>query len=431
MQFNLQNFRYKNTLLFSGLILALLGVYFNAFFNGFIFDDETLILNNRYLQHWGDWWLFFVSSHSAGGGIASPFYRPFQLLVYLVLYQINGPSPVLYHAFNVFLHAFNACLVYVLGKRLGFNPVSMFFAALLWAVHPVHSEAVAYASGTADVLYVFFALLGFIILLPDFTKQKILFSLPLFIFALLSKETAVVFPLLATILQSLVMRKYFSLKAASRLWPLWCVAILYAVAHMLVPTFSGFALYNQHNACTDSLACRIFTYLATLPAYGSLLIWPFHLHPERSFHSFTQPWHLQVIAGMAIVALTLWLAVARRTIDQKRILTTGILWFLAAGFLSGGILLPVNGVFMEHWLYLPTIGLFICLGESVSNIVPRKMGGLALIAVTALTMFWGARTIEQNATWQNAQVFYANIFAIPRFRDYPKKAFDRRFLADS
>src|SRR5580704_14195827 len=158
------------------LVLAVLAAYGNVYDNAFLYDDESLILKNTFLQDWHSIGAIFSTSITAGANMPGGFYRPLQIFLYLLIYQFAGPSTFAFHALNISLHAANACLVYVLGRRLRFRKLAVFLGALLWAMHPVHTEIIAYISGAADPLYVFFCLLGLVALVPRFKPRGFLIA---------------------------------------------------------------------------------------------------------------------------------------------------------------------------------------------------------------------------------------------------------------
>ena len=168
------------------LVIAVLLAYGNVFDNEFLYDDESLILKNSFIQNWHHIGSIFSTSITAGANIPGGFYRPLQIFIYLIVHQLFGLSHFAYHALNVGFHAANACLVYALGRRLRFRKLAIFLGALLWALHPVHVEVIAYASGLGDPLYVFFCLIGLIALIPRFTQRGMIVAAICMILGLLS-----------------------------------------------------------------------------------------------------------------------------------------------------------------------------------------------------------------------------------------------------
>ncbi len=176
------------------LCLAVLVSYANVWPNEFLFDDKALIVGNRFLKHWNSLPQLLTSQGFAGYGVSGGFHRPVQMLIYFLIYQALGPSTIAFHALNVFLQALNACLLNHFGVRAGFRKGVAFVAALLWAIHPLHTSMVTYMASAAELLWGSFCLLGLLALLPDFAPRKVWTALIFFVLALGSKESAIVFP---------------------------------------------------------------------------------------------------------------------------------------------------------------------------------------------------------------------------------------------
>src|SRR5271154_2856454 len=103
------------------LVLAVFAVYGNVYENAFLYDDESLILKNIFLRSWHSIGAIFSTSITAGANIPGGFYRPLQILLYLIIYQFAGLSTPAFHLLNIGLHAANVCLVYLLGRKLRFS----------------------------------------------------------------------------------------------------------------------------------------------------------------------------------------------------------------------------------------------------------------------------------------------------------------------
>ena len=178
----------KESRIYLGLLLVLVVflAYANVYQNPFLLDDKNLIVGNHLLRHWDN----MVETVLDMPG----FFRPLQIFVYFLVYQAFGLSLAAFHGLNIVLHAVNALLVFWLGCKLGFKTAASFFAALVWAVHPLHTEAVAFMSGTAEPLFSMFCLAGILLLLPDFSMRKIGWAAGILLCALASKGSAAVFP---------------------------------------------------------------------------------------------------------------------------------------------------------------------------------------------------------------------------------------------
>ena len=404
----------ERILIFFSVLLA----YSSVWPNEFVFDDVYLIVNNAFLRHWDDLPKLLTSLNFTGSGVQNQgFYRPIPMLLHFFVYQVFGPSTAAFHALNIALQAFNGCLFYRFGFRGGFKKGVAFAAALLWAVHPLHSEAVAYMSSTPELLWTTFCLLGLTAPLPDFTPRKIYQAIIFFILALGCKETAVVFPALAVATLFFVRKDRAHVSAYYRTWPLWAILAVYVVIWITYVHMTGYNMNGATNingvedprfpAYSTSITNRFFTCLGTLPVYIGLMLWPHNLHMERAFPVFTTLFDWLPMTGALIVILCLAQIFWGRA-RQGLALSFGILWFTIAHSPTTGVLFPINALVSEHWMYLPMIGLLLGILETVSGLF-KKMPIVAVSLVLIMALFLGTVTFSQSKNWQNPETLYYNI----------------------
>lgn len=397
------------------LCIAVFAVYANVYHNSFLLDDMVLIVENSFLRHWSDLPQLLTTLSLKGAHLPGGFYRPVQMLLYFFMYQLFGLSEAAFHGLNVVLQALDAGLMYFLGCRLGVRKGAAFVAALVWAIHPVFTEAVDCVSSTAEQLHVFFCLTGILVLLPDFKPHKFWLSGLLFILALGSKESAVVFPALATFTLFLVSKERLRAATYLRTWPLWLLMAAYVLAlqgffpHTAPPPQD--ISYDQ--MYTHNPLNRLLTSLATAPVYAGLFFWPANLHMERSFPVFIGLWSWRVLGGM-VMAVLVFAQVIWGKGKRGLPLTWGLLWFVAAFSPYTGIVLPVNALIAEHWMYLPSIGLFLGLAQTAALWLGKKKFKNVRPVMTALVVLaavpLGAATWLQNETWRDPVTFYEHIF---------------------
>lgn len=393
------------------LILVITIFYSNVYDNDFLYDDKYLILQNTYLHNWHSLGDIFRTYVNSGAFRSGHFYRPLQNVLYLIVYQIAGENSFAFHLLNIILHAANACLVYTLGLRLNFKPWAVFLAALIWALHPIHTEAVTYMSSTADTLYSLFCLLGIVVLLPDFTPRKIYIATALSVMSLLSKETAVIFPLLAMSCIYLTSPKRLAPRTYFKTWPLWCVTAGYLIIRFSFLPFSGKDLLNGDPVSqfyATHIFARIYTFLATIPAYLGLLIWPTGLHMDRDFLVRLDPWFAEVCIGLTIILAAMACIVITRK-SARPAFSWGLLWFAAAHTPQTGILVAVNSLFLEHWMYLPSVGLILASSQTLALHVPSRYKKMACASACVIALVFGYCTYMQNQIWHDPIVFYKNI----------------------
>ena len=394
------------------ICLAILLAYASVWPNTFLFDDLDLIKNNEFLKSWSGFPQLLTSLNFAGSGSDGLFYRPVPMVLHFFLYQAFGPSTIAFHALNIVLHALNAGLLLHFGLRAGFGKGAAFAAALLWAVHPLHIEAVSYMSATPELLWSTFALLGLITLLPDFSPRKIGLASVFFILALGCKEAAVVFPALAAAMFFFVSKERTQFSSYLKTWPLWLLAGIYIIAllvfmHKIDHSMWRAATPMFFDEYAASPVSRILTCLATLPVYAGLIIWPEGLHMARNFPVFFSLLHWLPAAGALMVALGLMQILWGRA-RRGLALSFGLIWFAAAQSPNTGIVLPIDALVSEHWMYLPTMGLFLGAVQTAAGFF-KKRENIARIIVLVLAVALGSATFFQNEKWRSGGTMYENI----------------------
>ena len=150
------------------------GVYFNALFNGFVSDDNLQLLNNPWIKHLKYIPQILTSNFWGFQGEDTNLYRPLPYVFYTIVYHILGFKAWGFHLLNVLLHTGVSILVFLIGSRLftkrraaSTSPLVPFLGAILFATHPVHTEAVTWIGGIMDVSFTFFFLLSFIHLILE------------------------------------------------------------------------------------------------------------------------------------------------------------------------------------------------------------------------------------------------------------------------
>ncbi len=146
-------------------ILSLLAAvpYLNTLMNGFVYDDNFQVVGNPYVHsfhHLKQIFTTTVWSFQGAQGVTN-YYRPMMTFGYLICYQLFGPGPFSYHLVNIAWNAWVVCLVFWVGQRLLRDRFAAFVAAGLFALHPIHTESVAWIAGVTDLELSAFYLLTF------------------------------------------------------------------------------------------------------------------------------------------------------------------------------------------------------------------------------------------------------------------------------
>ena len=404
--------RWSDPALVSLLALAAVLPYLNTLLNAFVYDDLTQVLNNPYIvnfRHLGQIFGSSVWSYIGQQGVTN-YYRPLMTFGYLLCYQAFGKVAFGFHLVNVVLHAGVVCILFALSLALFKRRDLAFAAALVFALHPAHTESVAWIAAVTDVELTFFYLLTFLLFVRiaepgGGRSNRTLAAMALcFALALLSKEQALTLPLLATIYEHLYRDDRNSTswtQKFARYRALWVLAGAYFIIR--VQLLGALAPVNQMPAL--SWAQAVYSALALSGQYIAKMLWPRTLCAFYVFHPSKTPLDSRALAGLAagLLVAAAFVALWKRS----RMASFGFIWFFAT-------LLPVlnarwmaANVFAERYLYLPSVGLCWVFGwcaVSLWGVASRRSRRLrrAVAAVfAAILILCAARIVTRNRDWQN------------------------------
>ena len=401
----------SNVLIPAVFLLAAFIAYFPSLQGPFFFDDEHFILKNNFVKEF-DLFKIFTSSVTQGAALEGNFYRPLQQVVFACLYRLFGMSPFPFHLLSLLLHFANACLLYSLLRRICLKGNAPLIASLLFLLHPVQTEAVSYISGLSDPLSLFFILLGLHLFLKsenqtawNFKKfQFLLISCLLFVLALSSKESAVIaLPLSAGLIvfREAVNQKSIRSSAFYSLMPMVFITAGYILLRFTVLRFSDSgSLTEEKNIYTEHLHIRLITFLSILPQYFKMLFSPIHLFYEKPYTAYTQIMSAPFFGGLVAVMISVYCFIRR---SRYPVLYLGSAWFIAAMIPFMGIV-PLNAMYLEHWLYVPGIGFFIVaafLADQIPSVIFKR-------ALWIIPLLFALRTFSRNYEWGDVERFYLN-----------------------
>jgi len=371
------------------LAAIVVAVFSNCMAATFVWDDAANILDNVRLASWSGIPKLFSETITAGAGISGGLYRPLLPLTYFLDLRLWGLDPWGYHLTSVLLHA--AATVSVFYWLVDLAPLpGAALAALLFSLHPMQTEIVANISGRGDTMAILFACAG-LRLFASRPKTALACAL----LAILSKENAVMFPVLL----------WLQGEAAGRpaKWrdqaPFWILSAAYTAFHLLLFRFDS-PPTAAHGAMAEFAShplYRLFTYLPTLPMGLRLWLWPTDLHHERSWVVY------QSLAGSvwkSLVGLALWLAAAAWSRRRYPAVTAGLLWFVIATLPTSNLFIVINALFYDHWFIFPGLGLALVF----SQLVPKsgRPRTIAIAAGLALACACAAVTRGLNAVWRDS-----------------------------
>jgi Tfp pilus assembly protein PilF len=387
------------------LLGAVVFAYGNALWNGFAQDDLQLyIVHNAQVTEPSLRALFTPQ-------MAAKVFRPVTIGTFALDWKAGGGRPFAFHVVNLLLHAAVTLLFYVLllallQSSVHANEVAC-AAALLFAVHPIHTEAVTSIVGRAELLAAGFLLAAWILHLKD----RAIPALICFVLALLSKESAVVFLPLTLIGDYARSRwkpklRYMGIAGVSLLY----LCVLWKVRGGLAS--AGIRLLDNPLASLPA-GPRILNALRVAWKYVGLQIYPATLSCDYSFNEIPlyRDWHHTLPAAIGAVAVFsgwLW-AVWRR--QHALALAGGV--YLAGFAVTANIVMPIGTIMGERLAYLPSAGfcLLIALGWGWLR---ERQQVLALGVLAVLVAVLGARTVARNRDWKdNLTLYSAAVRAVP------------------
>jgi Tfp pilus assembly protein PilF len=369
------------------VVVAAVAVYANSLANGFVWDDVLLIVDNPRIKSWDRLLALFTQPLAPG----TQYYRPLQGLTYVTDYAVNGLAPAGFHMTNVVLHALAALLFYRVSGLVLRDSLAALVAALLFAVHPIHTEAVAYLSGRTDSLAAIF-LLGALLL-----HEKPFLSAAAFFAALLARESAI------TLLPLVVLLDASGIVSARRRRERYAA---YAVVVMLWALMRASFLGGQPvhvETAAFSLGTRLLTLPKVVLSYLALLVFPVRLHMERDVVpavSVLDPSFLGPAALLILIAAFLF--ALRRTAWP---IVLGSLWFLVALAPFANVV-PLDAFMAEHWLYVPSMGVFMALGWPIAQALRRRTRAPVAAGLVVVLAACAARTVRRNAEWATERTIF-------------------------
>lgn len=381
-------------------------VYVNALANGFALDDGGVIVRNPLVTSPSGVWRAFGLPYwpdALGGGQ----YRPVGILTFALDWLVSGGDARWFHAVNVLWHTAATLLVWCLATEL-LAPVAAGIAALLFAVHPVHVEAVSNVVGRLEPMAASFVLGALVLHRRTSRIAPLLFAL-----ALLSKESAIV--LLALVaLNDMILERDWRVALRSRRW-LYAgyggVTVAYALALIAVFHDRGLRIPARALAGASTLD-RLELVLRVVPHYVRLLVAPIGLSGSYAPNVISPVPGVTIGSVLGIATIVLF-AIGVVVVMRRRrwpMMAFCLLWIPIAlapvsnVFFSSGVLLA------ERTLYLASVGVCLAAGAVAERFLVAHWTMVA--AATASIVFaFGVRTWTRTPVWHDDRMYVLTLIA--------------------
>lgn len=338
-------------------------------------------------------------------------YSPVNQFYYTVLYAIDGYNPLVFHIASLLVHVGNTVLVYLfiykLMKARGEEEVTSartsFVTALIFSIHPVVVEPVAWMAASKILLYAFFYLAALIWYIDYMVTRKWKYYLLIafsFLLSFWSKEQAVVLPVAFFLVDYLIKGKRyaFSKRAILEKVPFLLLALFFGILTILSQKVYGQGLLMEQRGY--SLGARLIFACYSVTEYFTKTILPvriYHLYPFPNKPGEDVPWMFYVYP-VALVILAIYL-IKNFTVNY---IYFGICFFLL--HLSTCIhLIPMSRVAIvaDRYAYMSVIGIVFPAAYYIVNLKYRQV---AIRIVVVYSLFLSAYSFARTADWKNSEV---------------------------
>src|SRR5579872_5340051 len=389
--------------------------YANSLFGSFVYDDNYQVVENPYVHSFRYLPKIFTTTvwSFQGAQGTTNYFRPMMTFGYLLSYQIAGPVPFSFHLASVAMHALIVLIIFCVLRRLGQERIAL-IAAGLFALHPIHTESVAWIAGVTDLELTLFYLLAFLFYLrledPSSGIGIRAAMCGSFAIALLSKEQAVTLPVLATLFEHFYREDRNATSARekfARYVPLWATVALYmAVRGILLGGIASIAVRTDVSWYEIVLSA-----ISLIGAYLWKLLWPVQLSAFYVFHKSSHLTDRSVLLGLlglflcGVLFALLW--------RRARVISFAlVLLFLPLGPVLNARWMS-SSVFAERYLYMPSVGFCWILAWAVVSIwrveepnFLRPLSHAMPVLLLAIALPYGMKTVVRNRDWRSEEALF-------------------------
>lgn len=381
--------------------------------NGYAYDDVALIQNASRVHAWAGWWREFTQTYWPG----ADGYRPLTIIAWRAQWALGDGAPVTFHFVNVALHvATSIAVLWMAGAVLPLAAAGI--AAALYAVHPVHVEAIANVVGQSELVVALLVVLAVGLFLhgrargPVSPRRWLVIGV-LFGVACLFKEHAIVTPALLLLAEVTVVRGAVPLRerlaqARLPLLALLLVAACYLLvrSRVVVDGLSGFRPFIVFEALQLSTTDRVLTMIGAAPEWMRLLLWPSRLITQYAPPDIEVAQGLSVsqLPGLLVLLGTIGLMIA--CWRRNPATSFGLGWLILTLLPSSNFLVPAGFILAERTLLLPSVGAMVAVATALwwlwQMLGARRTMRVAVAGAVAFVLALGiVRSHTRNSVWRS------------------------------
>ena len=425
-----------------GPILALLGTLLYAQTVSFEYtQDDAIVINDNMFTKEGvkgiaglfkyDTFYGYFKDQTKTRLVSGGRYRPLTPAMFAVEYEIAGNNPWLSHFISALCYGLLCWILFGFLRQLLTPRLSStiavqvaLFSALIFALHPIHTEAVANIKGRDEIIAAMGAIGGLWLMLKSINHPKpmLLRSLAglVFLLGLLAKENIITMLAVAP-LTLWWYGKDTSVKWLSNLWPIVTASVLFILIRGSVTGFSAgeppkelmnnpFLKVENGTYVPFSVGEKTATIVYTMGKYVQLLVFPYPLtHDYYPRHIDIQTWTKPLV----ILSFLVWLGLLYAVIKgwkSRSWWAYGILFYVCTMSITSNIVFPIGTNMSERFAFLPSIGFALIAGYAISSAINSVNRKAALGISLGILIAFGGWTLIRSRVWKdNSTLFTTDI----------------------
>jgi protein O-mannosyl-transferase len=381
--------------------------------NGFALDDVEVIVKNPLLHTLASPWGLFHTTYWRPE-MGATLYRPLTMFSFATQWVIGNGSPLPFHITSIALYACLSIAVYRFAKLL-VSPLAALGAALIFAVHPVHVEAVANIVGQSE-LWVALALVLLVTWYVEIRRAgrakplQVIGIAAGYAVACCFKEHAIVLPALLLGAELLLIGDEMSIASRIRGMAPLAGAMLFAALAFLLARYA--VLGNELDAPAlilrqQPFGTRFFTMLSVVTEWIRLLVWPMNLSADYSYpriraHSGFEP---EMLPAVAVILGVIWIAWTLR--KRAPVATFGIFWIAVTMLIPSNLIIVTGFVLAERTLMLASAGFVLCIAVGLQEILSAartsrgRTRSLVPGALGMIVIAFAGRSMTRSPVWRD------------------------------
>jgi protein O-mannosyl-transferase len=411
-------------LIFKLLLIVMVSIacYANGVDGEFVWDDQMMIVRHSTIKSlknlpelfgqtcWGE------KKYNAMG-----LYRPLTMVSFAFNYWFSGLDPYSYHIVNIGLHIVNCLLIYWLVSCYFKDELVPVFTALIFAVHPVHVEAVTSVIGRSELMSAMFAFLAW---LAYYYRERRGYYFPLSLFcylcSLLSKENSVVFigvlflvDLVVLWPQIITNGRRVVYDAIARYLPYITLTVAYLYVRYSVLGQMGVD-GRQTFFFRQSIVTRTLTMSQVLVKYLQLLCWPNALNADYDFTVIPLTTTFTIRALLSLIFLIMLVLAGFLLLWRDRVSAFAILYFFGTISIVSNIVFVTGMLMSERGLYFPSVGFCLIVAWGLAQLAGRRQS-YHYLAMALMTIILAAMTVRcyyRNFDWRDMKSFTSGLIEV-------------------